>query len=221
MRHQFRGRFSRFDLLLGLQFGLLLWLVAFEGQGPLSNALDLTGVIIPLFAIGLATRRTRDRRIAIALAAAAMLFSGGALGGLRPGNVEAGPLLAAVFAAFATWVMLADVVRAREVTRDVLTGALAGYIMAGLAFAVVFGVIQLHRPDAFAAASGAATRFPDLVYFSFVTLLTIGFGDVAPVAPMARAAVLAEGLFGVVFTTVVMAALMAGYLRHRERGGTP
>ena len=58
--------------------------------------------------------------------------------------------------------------------------------------------------------------FPDLVYFSFVTLLTIGFGDVTPAAPLARAVALLEGIFGVIFTTVVMAALVAGYLRHRE-----
>ena len=49
-----------------------------------------------------------------------------------------------------------------------------------------------------------------------MTLLTIGFGDVTAAAPFARAVVLVEGLFGVVFTTVVMASLVAGYLRHRE-----
>jgi hypothetical protein len=48
-------------------------------------------------------------------------------------------------------------------------------------------------------------------------MLTIGFGDVTPVAPIARVAVLFEGLFGVVFTTIVMASLVAGYLRQRER----
>ncbi len=214
-------RFARFGVVLALQFGLLVWLVAFQGGGPGRDLLDVTSLVIPLFAIAVATDGKRERRIALALAAAAVLFSGGALGGLRPGNVNAGPLLAAAFSGYVTWVLLAGIVRSREVTKDVLAGALAGYIMAGLAFAVLFGVIEFHRPGAFAITPSAPIGFPDLVYFSFVTLLTIGYGDVAAVAPVARAVVLVEGLFGVVFTTVVMAALMAGYLRHRERGDSP
>jgi uncharacterized membrane protein len=113
--------------------------------------------------------------------------------------------------------MLTGIVRSERVTGNVLAGALATYIMAGLAFAVVYGVIAGRRPDAFQSGTAATASFPDLVYFSFVTLLTIGYGDVAPAAPVARAVVLVEGLFGVVFTTVVMASLVAGYLRHRER----
>jgi uncharacterized membrane protein len=89
--------------------------------------------------------------------------------------------------------------------------------MAGLAFAVVYGVLANVRPDAFLTSTAAAASFPDLVYFSFVTLLTIGFGDVTPVTPVARAVVLVEGLFGVVFTTIVMASLVAAYLQQRER----
>jgi voltage-gated potassium channel len=99
----------------------------------------------------------------------------------------------------------------------VLAGALAAYIMAGLAFAVAYGVIEGRVPGAFNIGGLGDASFPDLVYFSFVTMMTIGFGDVTPVAPLARAVVLFEGLFGVVFTTIVMASLVAGYLRYREK----
>ncbi len=203
--------------MLLLQFGLLFWLVAFEHAPGMRVLLDLTGVIIPLFAIAVATDLKRDRRIAFTLAVAAMAFSGGALSGLRPANVDAGPIFAAAFSAWATWMLLRGIVRSQRVTGDVLAGALAAYIMAGLAFAVVYGVIENYRPLSFETASEVPASFPDLVYFSFVSLLTIGFGDVTATAPFARAVVLVEGLFGVVFTTVVMASLVAGYLRHREQ----
>ena len=212
---------ARFGVVLLLQFGLLFWLVAFDRGREMRVLLELTGVVIPLSAIGVATSRKRDRRIAFTLAAAAMALSGGALSGLRPGNVDAGPILAAVFSAYATWMLLGGVVRSQRVTGDVLAGALAAYIMAGLAFAVVFGVIENYRPHAFETAKAIAPSFPDLVYFSFVTLMTIGFGDVTPTAPLARTVVLFEGLFGIVFTTIVMASLVAGYLRHRERENSP
>ena len=210
---------ARFGVVLLLQFGLLFGLVAFDRGRDMRLLLEITGVVIPLFAIAVVTNRKRDRRVAVILAAAAMLFSGGALSGVRPGGGDLGPLLAVVFSAFATWKMLTGIVRSQRVTGDVLAGALATYIMAGLAFAVVYGVIAGRRPDAFMTSTAAPASFPDLVYFSFVTLLTIGFGDVTPAAPFARAVVLVEGLFGVAFTTVVMAALVAGYLRHREREG--
>ena len=207
---------ARFGFVLLLQFGLLVWLVAFDHAQDTRVLLDLTGVVIPLFAIAVVTERKRDRRAAVVLAGAAIVFSGGALSGFRPAGGEAGPLLAVVFSAYATWRMLTGIVRSARITGNVLAGALATYIMAGLAFAVVYGVIASRRPDAFATVAATPTSFPDLVYFSFVTLLTIGFGDVTPAAPIARAVVLAEGLFGVVFTTVVMASLVAGYIRHRE-----
>ena len=207
---------ARFGVVLLLQFGLLFWLVAFDRGRELRVLLELTGVIIPLFAIAVVTQKKRDRWIAFALATAAMLFSGGALSGIRPGGGAIGPMLAVVFSAYATWKMLRGIVRSERVTANVLAGALATYIMAGLAFAVVYGVIAVRQPDAFVTAAAAPVTFPDLVYFSFVTLLTIGFGDVTPAAPFARAVVLVEGLFGVVFTTVVMASLVASYLRQRE-----
>jgi hypothetical protein len=208
---------ARFGAVLLLQFGLLFWLVAFDRGREMRVLLNLTGVVTPLVAIAVATDRKGQRRIAFSLAVVAMVLSGGALSGLRPGNVDAGPLLAAAFSAWATWILLGRVVRSPRVTGDVLAGALAAYIGAGLAFAVVYGVIENYRPGAFATAESLPASFPDLVYFSFVTLLTIGFGDVTPAAPLARAVVLFEGLFGVIFTTVVLASLVAGYLRHRER----
>ena len=220
-RHRpFEHLHVRFGVVLLLQFGLLFWLVAFDRGRDMRVLLELTGVIIPLFAVAVVTERKRDRRLAVALAAGAIVFSGGALSGVRPGGGDVGPLLAVVFSAYATWKMLTGIVRSERVTGDVLAGALATYIMAGLAFAVVYGVIAGRRPDAFLTGTAAPASFPDLVYFSFVTLLTIGFGDVTAAAPFARAVVLVEGLFGVAFTTVVMASLVAGYLRHRDREST-
>lgn len=214
-----RGVFlhARFGFVLLLQFGLLIWLVAFDRGRDSRLLLNLTGVLVPLFAFAVITSRKRDRWAVITLAAGAMVFSGGAISGIRPGSLDAGPLLAVVFSGYATWRMLVGIIRSQRVSGDVLAGALATYIMAGLAFALVYGVLVNIRPDAFLTGTAGPASFPDLVYFSFVTLLTIGFGDVTPVTPVARAVVLVEGLFGVVFTTVVMASLVAAHLQQRAR----
>jgi hypothetical protein len=207
---------ARFSVVLVLQFVTLFWLVASDAGRGMYRLLELTGIVIPLSAIAVATDRKHERRIAFALAIVAIVFNGGALSGFRPFNLEIGPGLSVLFSAYTTWLLMAGVLRSPRITGDVLAGALASFIMAGLAFAVVYGVIEGRIPGAFAAPGLEPAAFPDLVYFSFVTLLTIGFGDVTPAAPLARAVVLFEGLFSVVFTTIVMASLVAGYLRHRE-----
>jgi hypothetical protein len=208
---------ARFSVVLVLQFVTLFWLVASDAGRGMYRLLELTGIVIPLSAIAVATDRKHERRIAFTLALAAIAFNGGALSGFRPFSFEIGPGLSVLFSAYTTWILMAGVIRSPRITGDVLAGALASFMMAGMAFAVVYGVIEARTPGAFAAPGLEPASFPDLVYFSFVTLLTIGFGDVTPVAPLARAVVLFEGLFSVVFTTIVMASLVAGYLRQRSQ----
>jgi hypothetical protein len=211
-----RPSYARFGTVLLLQFVLLAWLVGTPGRPDFPRRLDLTSILIPLSGIAVVTGRRRERLALAGLMLGAMAFSGSALSGLRPFNLDVGPALSVLCAAYTTWLLMRAVLRSPRITANVLGGALAAYIMAGLAFAVAFGVIEARVPGAFQAAAGVPASFSDLVYFSFVTLLTIGFGDVTPAVPVARAVVVFEGLFGVVFTTIVMASLVAGYLRHRE-----
>ncbi len=209
---------ARFTVVLVLQFVMLFALIVSDRGRDMKSLLGITSIILPLSAIAVATDRKRERRIAFALAALAVVFNGGALSGVRPLNVDFGPGLSVVFSAYTTWLLMAGVFRSPRITGDVLAGALASFIMAGLAFSVVYGVTEANVPGAFATPGLEPAAFQDLVYFSFVTLLTVGFGDVTPVAPLARAVMVFEGLFSVVFTTIVMASLVAGYLRHREGG---
>ena len=56
-----------------------------------------------------------------------------------------------------------------------------------------------HRPPAFASnGTGVRLTLPDAIYFSFVTLSTIGYGDITPIDAIARVMVIAEIIFGVV-----------------------
>jgi voltage-gated potassium channel len=209
---------ARFTVVLVLQFVMLFALIASDRGREMKSLLGITSIILPLSAIAVATDRKRERRTAFAIAVAAVAFNGGALSGFRGFSLDVGPGLSVLFSAYTTWILIVGVLRSPRVTGDVLAGALASFIMAGLAFAVVYGVIEAHVPGAFATPGLEAAAFQDLVYFSFVTLLTVGFGDVTPVAAVARGVMIFEGLFSVVFTTIVMASLVAGYLRHREGG---
>ena len=210
---------ARFVTVLGL---LLLLLVIEVGVGIRGTSPALTGLwssVILVVAIVTATEDRRSRRTGLTLAALAILSNGISLAGYHPWGLSPGSAMSALFAGYATWRLFTGVMRSPRVTGDVLAGALAAYVLAGMSFAQLYHFIDARWPGSFAVAGGQRAAFPDLVYFSFVTLLTIGFGDVVPTTGSVRAVTLLEGLFGVVSTTVVMAALVAAYLG--QRGSLP
>ena len=212
---------ARFVTVLGL---LLLLLVIEVGVGFRGSSPALTGLwssVILVVAIVTATEDRRSRRTGLTLAALAILSNGISLAGYHPWGLSPGSAMSALFAGYATWRLFTGVVRSERVTGDVLAGALAAYVLAGMSFALVYHFIDTRWPGSFAVAGGQQAAFPDLVYFSFVTLLTIGFGDVVPTTGPVRAVTLLEGLFGVVYTTVVMAALVAAYLGQNAAPPSP
>lgn len=206
----------RFTVVLLLLLGLVVGLVMLGGTDNSPRLRNITAVSLLLIAIPAAAGKTRHRRVAVVLAVLAALSNGSSLFGIAPLSLELGPLMSAVFAGYATLLLLAKVVSSRRVTGDVLAGALASYLLSGLTFATIYGLAGAGTPAAFAAPGGQPASFADLVYFSFVTLFTVGFGDITPVSPGARAIFLLEGLFGIVFTTIVMASLVAAYLGQRK-----
>ena len=210
---------AKFGTVLILLLTLLVLLVALGEQANSPLLRNVTSVAILLMAVPAAADDKRHRRAAVILAVLAAISNGGTLSGFRPLGLELGQLTSAAFAGYTTLLLLGRVVSSRRVTGDILAGAVAGLILAGLTFATLYGIIEEWRPGAFAVPGGHAASFPDLVYFSFVTLLTVGFGDITPVWPGVRAIVLLEGLFSLVFTTIVMASLVAAYLEQRRSGG--
>ncbi|MCX6550262.1 MAG: potassium channel family protein [Acidobacteria bacterium] len=201
--------------MLALLLVLIVVEVGLDNRGLSPFLLDLSSAAILFIALVAATGERRHRRTAFALAALTVLLGGGGVLGFRPWELATGAVMSAVFAGYTTWRLLARVLRSQKVTGDVLAGALAAYILAGLSFALAFAVIESRWPGSLVVSDGRHASFPDLIYFSFVTLLTIGFGDVVPGTGPVRAVTLLEGLFGVVYTTVVMAALVAAYLGQR------
>jgi voltage-gated potassium channel len=112
--------------------------------------------------------------------------------------------------------ILVDVLSSKRVTADTLFGAFAVYFTVGMAFAAVYDALEILAPGSFAGDLDAVGHgLEDSVYFSFVTLTTLGYGDVTPVSQAARTFTVIEALTGVSFTTILLARLVAIY------SGTP
>jgi len=106
----------------------------------------------------------------------------------------------------------------RTITVDTICASLCAYLLLGLCWAFIYVCIEHQRPDSFSISevhtvetgkvnvSGAHLGFA--VYYSFVTLSTLGYGDVIPVTAMARVCAYSEAVLGQIYLAVLVARLV-------------
>lgn len=119
---------------------------------------------------------------------------------------------AVVFITFIGLCLLTQVFRDGPVNAHRIRGAIAVYLLFGLGWGLSFGVVDVLFPNAFDGVSGAPgdeSRLVTLVYFSFVTLTSLGYGDVVPVDGIARNLAILEALTGQLYMAIVIARLVA------------
>jgi ion channel len=104
--------------------------------------------------------------------------------------------------------------RQAEISVLTVLGALCIYVLLGLSFAFVFEAVGDLGSQPFFATQETATR-SDYTYFSFVTMATVGYGDLTPQGGLGRALAVTEGLFGQIYLVTAVAALVGNLGRDR------
>lgn len=123
-------------------------------------------------------------------------------------------LLLAGFLVFTATQILKYIVRARRVTAELIFGAVSVYLMMGIGGAFLFAVLDLWSPGSLRMPSSAgsavddATRFSAVAYYSFVTLTTLGYGDITPVSRLARSLSTMEAVMGQLYLAVLVARVV-------------
>lgn len=122
-----------------------------------------------------------------------------------------------VFLIYTILLILVFVFSTRVVTHHVIFGAIAVYLLIGLAWSIVYAILESRIPGSFSQAPVADAPQPDLfIYFSFVTMTTLGYGDIIPLKPEARALVVGEALTGQIYMTVLIAWLVGLYVSRKS-----
>jgi hypothetical protein len=107
-----------------------------------------------------------------------------------------------------------------RITYHRVVGAVLLYLIIGLIFVALYGFVALSTPVAFTnfpALHGDFDVSGNLIYFSFVTLTTTGYGDIAPLHPFARSLANIEAIIGQIYPATLLARLVTLELAH-ERG---
>ena len=93
--------------------------------------------------------------------------------------------------------------------RDRIFGAIVLYLLISMVWAFSYAVVDLFLPQSFAGRSDASPDPADWVYFSFVTLTTVGYGDITPVSRMVRSLSILEALVGQLYPAVIIVRSVA------------
>lgn len=104
------------------------------------------------------------------------------------------------------------VLTVKEVSTEMLAAALCGFVMLCQIATLVFYQIDIYSPHSFSNTGEGGSILVNLNYFSFTTLLTIGFGDIAPLTLLAKRAVMLIGLLGHVYTVFVTGIIIGKYI---------
>jgi len=126
------------------------------------------------------------------------------------------------FLALLTSLILHQALREGPTTSHRIMGAVAAYLLIGMIWSVAYYLIALWIPGAFSIQEPTATGGRELLqsqlfYFSFVTLTTIGYGDIAAVHPIVRMLVILEGVLGQLFPAILIARLVALQVQSKQK----
>jgi len=123
-----------------------------------------------------------------------------------------------LFLAYVLWVVGLAVARAAVITTDILCGAVCVYLLFGVLAGFVLLLIEFIAPGSFAISNWSTTPAQEqdlflhdpgwLIYFSFITLTTVGYGDVLPANAVARSAAVLVAVIGQMLLMVQIARLV-------------
>ncbi|TDK28628.1 two pore domain potassium channel family protein [Luteimonas aestuarii] len=117
-------------------------------------------------------------------------------------------LTSIAYHAVITWVLVVYIFRATAVMADVLLAAASIYLVIGSGFAAIYGLVEWLSPGSFVTASGDPVSWQQLFYYSYVTLTTVGYGDILPQGFLAQSFAIFQAVVGVLYTAILLARLV-------------
>ena len=216
----------RFTTLLAALVALLVGPSLFGDVWLNSFWYDALVAVMLLGAVASLAVERRHRRFALLFGIPTFVFliGGSGLADLTGSwSAIAGHSCAMLFFFVASWLIVLAMFRPARVSHDAIVGAICGYLFLGLGWAMAFAVLEHFDSGTFAVSDRLAELSDTepvstglLVYFSFVTLTTVGYGDITPVGPTVRTLAWMEAISGQFYLAVIVAGIvtmLAGRLR--------
>jgi Ion channel len=208
------GRFSTVQLLIALALFFIWAPFVEEIQG---GELIVSALFSLVLLAGVVAVADSKRVLVIAIVLAIPAIAGRWINHFRPDLAPPAVFLTAglVLIAFVVANLLRFVLRAPSVNAEVLCASISAYLMLGLMWTMAYWLVdQLTPGGAFSFNTNAGTRSMNGFtgfYFSFITLSTVGYGDITPVSRIARWLAAMEAMTGLLYVAVLIARLVSLY----------
>ena len=111
--------------------------------------------------------------------------------------------------------LVKEIFNYKKVTGHIVLGAIAAYLLLGLMGAFLFDVIEILYPESFNTAR-IFTGFYQEIYLSFITISTLGYGDITPITPQGQAAAIFVAITGQLYLAILMAMLVGKFLKDSD-----
>jgi hypothetical protein len=129
-------------------------------------------------------------------------------------------ILPLIFYSYCTVMVIVYVLQSGEITVDRIYGAICGYLLIGWTGGILYNLVELIHPGSFdlhaPGVSGHSLHWSDLIYYSFCTLTTVGYGDISPITSQARSLSVLEAITGILYVAILISRL-AGLYKQENR----
>ena len=217
IRYTYRFEMFLASLVFNL-FGILLFNV------ELFNTYLLPIGLLLNFALGINLISKRKTRVLISFMFIVTLFTSGfQMFDVDISNVSILRFLFYfLFYVVITFEIIKQVWRINEVGKDLIMGVISGYICLGLVGYFIFMAIEITHPGSFQSTlfteSFSINQKSDgLLYYSYITLLTIGYGEIVPITTAAQKAAVFLGLLGQFYLVILTAVTVGKYINYNYK----
>jgi hypothetical protein len=213
-----RRRLHPYGVLLFAELGLILIYPFFTGFGYHEEVFRLLAVIVFCTSLYAVMGRGRITVVAFILGFPAILARLFRLIEHRSAFGYPDEFLGLLFLIFVTSVLVWSIISNPSVTTDTLAGAVSAYLLIGITFGVAYMIINTLAPGSFRDTVEQGKHFTpaDFTFFSFVTLTTVGYGDIVPWASHARSLAIIESVIGIMYPALLISRLVGMHNSKRE-----
>jgi len=201
-------RIGRFLFLLISMLLLFVLRPFLEGFIGIKFLMDLFFSVILFSGIYAVSGKKHILYIALIIASPALVIQWSGYLVTVHSSLLVGKIFAALFYVFMVIVILDYLFKEKVITPDMIMGAVCVYLLLGIMWATVFSIIEILQPGSFQIPESMASELSYFSYYSFVTLTTLGYGDITPITAPARSLSLLEAIMGQLYIAVLIARLV-------------
>jgi voltage-gated potassium channel len=206
-------------LLVGLLVTLLAgpFMAEFTRQSP-TLIIQIAFATMLIIGIWSLVESRRWFRVGIILAVSEIAVTG--MNAIRPAKFLdwCAIVIALVFCSLSLVFAFRGIARGTRMDANRMAGAICVYLLLGVTLGLLNMLVYLLVPDAFTglAEDGQRNQGLNLIYYTFVTMTTLGYGDISPVSPFARALAYLAAVAGQFYIAILVGMMVGMYLSERQ-----